>query len=151
MGKYLLILACSDEKKKDPELLPAIERYDGYFFKIIKKMMRRGEFPSSVDILILSAEYGLIEPSTPIRYYDRRMNKKRALELRPKVMEKLKEIVKNYDEIFVCLGKDYLECIKGIENFANVKYADGKIGEKGKLLKEWLKSKGSRCIKLDEL
>lgn len=151
MGRYLLILACSDEKKKDPGLLPAIERYDGYFFKIIKKMMRRGEFPSSVDILILSAEYGLIEPNTPIKYYDRRMNKQRAMELRPKVMEKLREIVKGYDEVFVCLGKDYLECIKGIENFANVKYANGKIGEKGRELKEWLKSIRVRYKKLNEL
>ncbi len=151
MGRYLIILACSDKKKKNPGLLPAIERYDGYFFKIIKKMMRNGKFPSSVDILILSAEYGLIKPDTLIRYYDRRMDKRRAMELRPKVMEKLKEIAKRYDEIFVCLGKDYLECIRGIENFANVKYANGKIGEKGRELKEWLRSIKIRYKKLNEL
>ncbi len=145
MKKYLLIISCSSKKKKDTRLLPALERYDGYFFRIIKRMMRKNEFPSSVDILILSAEYGLISPNTPIKYYDRKMDKRRALELRPKVMKKLKEIIKDYDEIFICLGKDYLTCIKGIEKIANVKYARGGIGKKGRKLKEWLKSiKGER-------
>jgi hypothetical protein len=35
--RYLLILACSQRKRPDPGLLPAIERYDGVNFRIFEK------------------------------------------------------------------------------------------------------------------
>ena len=143
MGRQLLILACSKEKKKVPGKIPAIERYEGFFFKIAKKMMREGKFPSSVDILIISAKYGLLKPHELIENYDLKMDKRRAMELKGEILRELKEEIEknNYDEIFVCVGKEYIMSIKGIERFARVVYAEGRIGEKGRELRRWLEKK----------
>jgi cytoplasmic iron level regulating protein YaaA (DUF328/UPF0246 family) len=62
----LLILACSARKRLDRSALPAIERYDGVNFRILKKLQREHAFPHDLDVLILSAKYGLLSPETPI-------------------------------------------------------------------------------------
>jgi hypothetical protein len=59
--RYLLILGCSQRKRPDSGLLPAIERYDGVNFRILQKAKREEYLPENLDILILSAKYGLIE------------------------------------------------------------------------------------------
>ena len=76
--RYLLIVACSQRKRSDPYLLPAIERYDGGNFRVLRKAMREGYWPQNMDVLILSAKYGLINASTFIADYDQRMNRERA-------------------------------------------------------------------------
>lgn len=40
--RYLLILACSQRKRVDAGLLPAIEHYDGVNFRAIHKAKREG-------------------------------------------------------------------------------------------------------------
>ena len=47
---YLLIVTCSQRKRSDPELLPALERYDGIFFRIIRKARREGNWPDNLDV-----------------------------------------------------------------------------------------------------
>lgn len=84
----MLILACSQRKRPDEELLPAVERYDGPAFRILRRFLR--ERPSQApDVLILSAEHGLIPHDLPIALYDRKMTPARARELRPLVLAKL--------------------------------------------------------------
>lgn len=70
---YLLIVMCSKRKRSAPDLLPALERYDGIFFRILRKARREGHWPDNLDILILSAKYGLLELDTAIENYDLRM------------------------------------------------------------------------------
>ena len=59
MKHYLLILSCSQRKRKDPGFLPAIERYDGVNFRVIKKLGRQSRLLKNLDILIISAKYGI--------------------------------------------------------------------------------------------
>ena len=76
--RYLLIVACSQRKRSDPGLLPAIERYDGVNFRVLRKARREGYWPENLDVLILSAKYGLLKPDTLIEDYDSRMTQERA-------------------------------------------------------------------------
>jgi cytoplasmic iron level regulating protein YaaA (DUF328/UPF0246 family) len=111
--RYLLIIACSQRKRPDPGRLPAIERYDGVNFRVLQKAKRERYLPDNLDILILSAKYGLIEATTPIENYGLKMTKQRAMELQTEVSRDLDNYLSKtrYDEIFVNLGKAYLTTI----------------------------------------
>ena len=43
MGKYLLILSCS-KTKKNIDRAPAIELYDGMYYKVLRKNFNSGLF-----------------------------------------------------------------------------------------------------------
>ena len=144
IDKYLLIVSCSQRKRSELELLPAIDRYDGPVFQVVRRFLRSRSSPVPLDIYILSAEFGLIASDRPIPNYDRRITKKRSSELRPSVIEKLIEILKvdRYQEIFICAGKDYLRSLEGYEKLVQsetiIKIAPGGIGTKSSKLKDWL-------------
>jgi hypothetical protein len=136
--KYLLILPCSKQKKQLNNV-SALDLYDGPFYKITKKY-----FLSNVDILIISAKYGLIRSSEIISYYDQKMTIERARELSNNIRIKLNELFKrnHYDKIFINLGRTYmlvLEDSKWVLEGENVYCASGKIGERLHQLKNWLK------------
>lgn len=144
--RKLLLIACSNRKVRTKGLLPAIERYDGGTYRVISKAQREGYFPLFVDIKILSAKFGLIDTATPIPYYNQRMDKHRAEELHPQVMQRLKrlELRNRYSEIYINMGKVYLLALDGLHDMVSadtpIKYAKGGIGEKAKAMKEWLKA-----------
>ena len=145
-SQYLLIVACSQRKRPDPGLLPAIERYDGVTFRVLRKAKREGYWPENLDVLILSAKYGLIDAAMPTVCYEQRMTPERAIALNAQVLEKLQSRVgqRDYVEVYVDLGRDYLPAIEGCaELFSGlrVSYAEGRIGERLKGLKSWLKAK----------
>ncbi len=48
----LLVLACSARKRFEACALPAIERYDGVNFRILKKLQREQNFPNDLNELI---------------------------------------------------------------------------------------------------
>src|SRR5438128_9858454 len=88
----LLILACSQRKRPYASLLPAIERYDGPAFRVLRRYRRLTE-DKGLIVYILSAEYGLIPASKQIPTYDRRMDSKRADKLREDVVEEAQSAV----------------------------------------------------------
>ena len=140
----LLVLGCSNQKFESENLIPAIERYNGVNYKVLKKLRRDEGLPFDLDIVIISAKYGFLRADTPIEYYDQPMTKERALELRPDILNDLKGYLKgrNYAEIFINLGKTYLLAIEGFESFVpkqtGIIYAEGKIGERMAKMKAWL-------------
>ena len=140
--KSLLLIACSNRKSHKPGLLPAIERYDGVSYRVIRKAQREGRFPPNLDINILSAKFGLIDASTPIPYYDQRMDSQRSRELKVRVQEELKRrlVQTQYSEIYIDLGKDYLHAIEGLVALPESKliFAEGRIGKRLGKLKQWL-------------
>ena len=132
--KDLLIISCSKTKTDAPGLVPALYRYDGPNYRIIRKVDL-----SNIDILILSAKYGLIESSTPIENYEQRMTPDRAWALRESVEAKLKEVLtqNQYREIAVVLGADYMPAIN--QNLIlNAKILTGGLGDKLHKLSVWL-------------
>ena len=130
--KRLVILACSQRKVQDKCLMPAIERYDGPAYKVVRKWLRT--IPDARlhhDFFILSAEFGLISESQRIPYYDRRMTIARAKELHEETLYTLKPILSSgiYRAVFVCMGKTYRGAIEGIDAFfLNIQYSHGRIG-----------------------
>src|ERR1700693_6189826 len=88
MMNRLLIVACSKRKKPTNKQMPAIERYDGPAFRVLRKFLREQQGPVP-RVLILSGKYGLIDAVTPIRDYDFRMTPATADALRPAVLKRL--------------------------------------------------------------
>jgi hypothetical protein len=144
--RYLVILSCSQRKRSDPGLMPAVERYDGASFRVLRKAKREGYWPENLDVLILSAKHGLLEPEALIEDYDSRMTRDRAIALQPAVAADLNRrlVQLSYHEVFINLGQNYLIAIgEPAEVFDNlpVIYARGRIGERIRQLKMWLKAK----------
>ena len=136
--KHLLIVSCSKKKRKMGQKILAIDLYQGRIFGLIKKFGN-----PKIDVLIISAKYGLLKPEDKIKYYDESMSKSKAEKLRPNVLKKLSRILKKkkYEEIFINLGKNYLLAIKGFRRFVDpsckIIYAEGKMGQKMKQTKDW--------------
>ena len=111
----LLIVACSQAKNNFTGCLPAIERYDGPVFRLLRKY--RNSVPSSKipRIEVLSAKFGLISANDPIPLYDQKMTEERAEELRPIVINRLQAIVDEQtpEEIFVSLSHVYEQALDG--------------------------------------
>jgi hypothetical protein len=112
----LLILACSRRKRSDPALLPAIERYDGPAFRVVRRFLRIQPAPPP-SIYILSAKFGLIGQQEPIPDYDQPMTAERAGQLGPALVDKLRQIVSANccSELFLCLGRTYLLAMSGFQ------------------------------------
>ncbi len=125
-GQHLLIISCSKTKNSllknnDDARLPAFGAYDGKIFLTLRKAFREG-LGHDVDVLIISAKYGLLRATDEISYYEERMTKKKAHELRDDVLKKLSRHVTahTYRKIFVMMGRDYLEAIRGISTLIDV-------------------------------
>ena len=142
--KRLLILSCSQRKSASSDLLPAIERYNGPLFFVLRRFIR--ECPRQtrhLDVYILSAAYGLIPGDFPTPSYDQKMNTLRAVELQPQVETTFSNILQNnYASICFVLGKTYLKAFKDLRQlipaFTESIIAYGPIGKKQAQLKKWL-------------
>lgn len=128
-----------------PEPVPAFERYDGYFYRIIKNSLHGTLAEAPFDLCILSAEHGLLNPSTAIEYYNREMDEERADELKARVVPDLKARIESagYDRVVVNVGQAYWNAIEGFDDELDVQLTviEGNgLGEKGHGLKEFLQT-----------
>ena len=147
LDKYLLIVNCTKPKVCSAGTMPAFDRYK---FKGLKKAKREGYYPANLDLLILSAKYGLITADTPIENYDLRMTEHRARELQESVSNELDRHLQqnDYQEIFVNLAKEYKIAIQQSQEILNqserVIYAQDK--RKNSDIKRWICAKHqSQC------
>jgi hypothetical protein len=144
---YLLIVTCSQRKRSTPDLLPAIERYDGVYFRVLRKARREGYWPEHLDVLIVSAKYGLLDLDIAIENYDLRMTLKQAMQLKPLVAPILAEQVESrtYAEVFLNVSKIYCMVLKGwnvrLSSDTTVIYASGRIGQRARQMRNWLREK----------
>jgi hypothetical protein len=149
----LLIQSCSKSKRKPGEPVPALELYSGYYYKIIKKAKREGDFDSDIDICILSAKHGLIDSDTDLVFYDQKMDSERALKIRDEVKMALKSRLDThtYDEVLINMGQPYREAIRGIEDEIDtpVRVIEGKLGERGRKLKQRIRQNDTRSVGAD--
>lgn len=122
--------------------MPAIERYDGPAFRVLRKYLRSE--PSDPPLIrVVSAEHGLMTVEQPIEEYDRRMDPERARELRPTVLTELKRLVRAQPvrEVMVVVGQTYLLALEGIEEALDgvpVRIAGETQGRKLGALRVWL-------------
>lgn len=139
--RYLLLVSCSQRKIESPGAVYAMYRYDGPTYRTLRKRYRDGRFPDNLDVLIISAKYGLLQWREPILNYEQKMTAARADELRPFIQERLKEIVavQQYDQVFINLGKLYIRTLEGFHwGLTSTMEASGGIGLKTQQMKAWL-------------
>src|SRR5579872_1369856 len=133
MDRQLLVLGCSQTKREAPGLLPAIERYDGSSYRVLRSFLREREWPAGLSVAILSAKYGLVGGFTGIEDYDERMTPVRASEWAPQCGLTLKSWADDHRSIHLSLGRDYLPAVlPAIEHGLNAKAEvfEGPIGMK---------------------
>ena len=146
----LLMLSCSQRKRPGAGLLPAIDRYDGPIYRVLRRYQRgfstsNPQGNSLPDVYILSAKYGLISADQPIVDYERRMTAQRADELRPRVLADLHDLLRtntSYQVIFFCMGREYWQVFQGWDAsyrpMLSVVKAEGSMGGKQAQLHDWL-------------
>lgn len=141
--KRLLILSCSQRKRSEPGLLPAIERYDGPLFGVARKFLHE-QPDGALSIYILSAQFGLISAEMEIPNYNRKMTSKRAGELHFQVLEKFNDALQNNapSKLFIALGKNYWRALAGYERLLPINLeltiATGSPGRRQAELLIWL-------------
>ncbi|MFM2060849.1 MAG: hypothetical protein RLZZ507_519 [Cyanobacteriota bacterium] len=137
----LLIINCSKSKYSSVENLPALERYNGVAFRVVRKFLQQ-QISHNLDIFILSAKFGLISSHELIPNYDQKMDKKRSLELQSSVNAKFREFLQSgiYHRCLLCLSQDYLQIFntKNIPEHLTMTIATGTIGKKLSILHQWL-------------
>lgn len=80
----LLLLACSARKRLDAMPLPALERYDGPAFRVVRRYLAHSG-DAALCVRILSARFGLVAAETPLPPYDERLTPARGEALRSAV------------------------------------------------------------------
>ena len=143
MKNYLLILGCSNRKNPVQTKVKPLDLYDGVNYRVLKKFFKKYGNLKNLEILIISAKYGLLKMDDVIGYYDERMTIERAKILHQSIMERLKEFLrdKNFDEVHLNLGKEYLRAIEGFESLFSesvIVYDPRGIGYKMQSMKRWL-------------
>lgn len=145
-GHRLLVVGCSRQKTRGRGKRQAIGVYDGPTFRLLRKYLSDFSNDNGSDVLIVSAKYGLIEPRQEIQPYNQLMTKERALELRPSVFARFRELLseRHYDSILVNLGRLYLPVLgdprKTFQSATSLVVLDGRIGERLHQMKEWVLS-----------
>ena len=142
--RRLLILSCSQRKNASHEPLPAIDRYNGPLFLVLRRFLR--ECPRQarlLDVYILSAAYGLIPMSFPTTLYERKMSISRTIELQPQITTVFSSIrLDNYISICFILGKTYLKAFEGLQDRVPADTGSivvyGPMGKRQTQLKKWL-------------
>lgn len=133
MSKNLVILSCSATKLENEKPLPAVVRYDGPLYKVLHSYLRDKRWPDDLSISVLSAKHGLIGGLTQIDYYDQRMSRDRAIDLRDQATSTLLDWSKSHTKVDLILGKDYLPALNLDvidKTNINIEIADGPIGIK---------------------
>ncbi len=143
----LLILKCSARKRGGEQPIPALERYDGPLWQVLRAYLREQPlFGAGLDVYVLSAAFGLIPASQPIPWYDQTMAPERADELRPEVLRRFAALMEmGYDQLCLGLSQRYLRAIAGWEAHVPPQVAvtltDGPMGTKLGQLRAWLEGR----------
>jgi len=114
--------------------------------------MRNDTENADIDIRILSAKYGIIEPKESIRTYDQRMNETRADELQQSVHNDLRQLIleNDYDKVVINAGKEYRKALNGFDDELDVdtyEITGNGIGFKGRSLKQFLQGDESGLVR----
>lgn len=148
--KLVIISASSRVKRKPVDPIPALQRYDGLYFRIIRKYIKEKQL-KNIDVLIVSENMGLLNGYDFIPYVEPRsgylgeigLDKKKLKMQRDANIEKIKNTLGNYEEIYVNVGQSYLRLIKGFDKYVKCKvtYSSGRgLGCKARHMKEWFLS-----------
>jgi hypothetical protein len=140
----LIILGCSRRKKRTSRPIPAIDRYDGPLFQVLRKHIReRPEVPPAT--YVLSGRFGLIDAEFPTPRYSHRLTAADIPILQNSVDSQIKKAVEKIQpaRVFVSVGSQYWRLLDEplSREFASEKLiiASGSIGGRASQLAHWLR------------
>lgn len=141
--RKIVITSCSQRKKTNENLLPAIERYDGPHFYLLRKFLKQSA--DDLEIYILSAKFGLLAYKTKIPFYEQKLTKEQSADLSVIALAQINQIFKKskkQKEIFVNLGSLYLEAfepaLSRISKTNSITYAKGSSGRRLAEMYDWI-------------
>ena len=148
VNRNLLILGCSRSKRGIGSPLPAIERYDGPGFRMVRRMFFNG-LHLDVDLMIFSAKFGLLWPSTPIPNYDHLLDGTNKIARGREASKELSETIERlgYQEVFLSMGQKYASALQGYPmngTAAKLIVPIGRIGKRLQQTRRWLTGKSNR-------
>jgi hypothetical protein len=150
-NRNLLVLGCSQAKTGPRGALPAIERYDGPSFRMVRKLFFDG-LHLDVDLMILSGKFGLLQPGASVPMYDYRIPASARRGGRTNGWEEsLLRHVKahRYTEVFLAMGANYAALLDGPRlrgTTSKVMLPIGPIGMRLGQTRRWLLSKSNRSV-----
>jgi hypothetical protein len=136
----ILVLSCSGKKFLTPAAVPAWYRYDGMLFRVCKRLEATNQFPHDVNVLILSAEFGILPRDALIPWYERPLDDARADALKPAVTHALHDALtqNGANEIFLAMGITYRRAIGTLPAGVAVIDVREPIGLRMERLRRWL-------------
>lgn len=127
--------------------MPALERYDGLFFRVARKYLNRIK---GLDIVVMIDNLTLIDASTFIAYTEPEGTHWGTKIVSSEILERAetnnkafleKKLKKGrYKEVFISMGKEYAKALPDFSRY-NVKVifpSTGGPGPKAQALKNWL-------------
>ncbi len=141
--KRIVIISCSQRKKTDENILPAIERYDGPNFRLLRKYLSLST--DKLDVYVLSAKFGLLSYTTEIPFYEQKLSNQQFHELTEASRIQANRFFAETEkpkEVFINLGSAYQQVFAPIlEKLAQTNSLTFTSGSSGKRLAEmhdWL-------------
>lgn len=141
--RSLLILACSARKAANVPRGTAWDVYDGRVYQVLKKLLRdHPGWEGVLDILIVSARHGVIEPGRVIDAYDDRLTPARAAGLARRSALQIRRLVEGheYRSAHANLGRDYRAAVPELAALlapTPIDWASGGIGARNARTREW--------------
>jgi len=123
--------------------IPAIERYDGLFYRIVRKNMNKVR-EKGIDIIMITEDLEVVAPETKLSCKSSIGNRWRTLlpiargsgkieKLRSQILTIVK--IKRYDEIFIGLNKHYQVLLELVSYTKKVIVKSRGLSSKSKMLK----------------
>jgi len=147
VAKRLLILGPSFRRNKTNDPLPALDRYDGVFFRVARKYLEKVK---DVDVVVMRDDLLLVDGEALMPYippagdvWGRQYFSKEELgKAREKNEDFLDKKLRNrrYSEIFIAMGKKHREALPDLSGY-NVRVifpTHGGPGPKARALREWI-------------
>jgi hypothetical protein len=144
MSTSMVILGCGQRKRQTSRPLPAIERYDGPVFRVLRKHAREAP-DETAHACVLSARFGLLHAKSRIPRYNRQLLRTDAVAFRQRVDKQLTRALKQIkpERLFVSVGSRYWpllrEPLKRETLPAELVVATGGIGGRASQLLHWLR------------
>jgi len=143
MSKQLLVLGCSQTKRDTVGELPAIDRYDGPSYRVLRGFLREHAWPENLSVAVLSAKYGLFGALKPIVHYEARMQPSDVLDHKDACRATLSMWARTHSRVHFSLGKDYLPAVRDaidLDLKDRAEVFEGPIGMKLHQIKGFLQS-----------
>jgi hypothetical protein len=143
-GRPLLLIACSRRKAAGLRRGRAWDIYDGALYRVLKKLFRENPAAAeSVEVLIVSAKYGVVRADQRITTYDERLTPTVARRRGGFWADRLRRAVagRRFPAVHVNLGRDYLAVLPDLAALfpsTAIQRATGGIGQRCAATRRWI-------------